>query len=812
MKSNLFKKIGAMVTTVAMIASLGTVAFADTATITIGQATCVDSDNDGIYEVTVPYTTSGVTGEVAVLGYVAKEGAGSEDYAAYNETTHTIVGIEQEAVVTTGTPSITFKVKNDADPDATEQSNINGKSFLYITLGAQGVDSIDTKTQTAVISLATEADDTIEVTTAAWAGATTAEVANGSDDDAKLAAAKAIIDKGEIKFDDTYEISVADLVAKNLITIARPTVDGNKYTYALSFTAGGTGAMSSEKEIVLGTVAAINVDVTITEKAAVVPDPNAGDITITKAEVTDYESGIYTVKVEYETENLKADAQVAMLSYIGKEGHEYDSNTGVEYAGNESTAQIIGIQQVTNGANNNTITYMVRDNTQDGLNVGGNIYLMVKLGAQGAATATDARAVKLEAPAVPVVKEAAYGKIAAFQVDADDIDTIKTALVGKTVDVYDSENAKVGTITVDQTMANTAVAGEYTANSATYTHNLTIMSGTVAPVGGVTSVTIPAAGIKVGFDVTVAPKIWTATVATASGNTTATWTTDEAVDADAVDAKVLEAVQAMTVTLTDDDAETNYTASASLAALAAENVTTGDSYPAEGGTMTYTVTIPTNIEFTSSAPNAPQAVNASFTYTVTIMVAQAAEWGVTDVDFGSINVTVTDAANIATAVADWFKGKTFKATGADNAAGTITLKADAAVTVEDVAPGTEGANTVKVTIPAAAIASTTNNAKIADNYNKAGVTVNVTVEEAGIYGDVYGKDGVPDKKVNGMDSIALAKALAGGYEGFDAILSNKYADVYDDGEKKVNGKDAIALNKHLAGGYPGYEMLPFVKE
>lgn len=686
MKSNLFKKIGAMVTTVAMIASLGTVAFAD-ASITIGEATVSEPVN-GIRTVTVPYTTTDVTGEVAVLGYVGTEAANDvETYAAYDETKHTIVGIEQEAVVTTGTPSITFKVKQDNSED---QSNVTGKDYLYITLGAQGVN----EAETAVIPLATEADDTIEVTTAAWAGATTDEVAYGSTADAKKAAAKAIIDAGKIKFNDTYEITVAALVAKNLITIAEPTVDGNKYTYALSFTAGGTGVMSSEKEIVLGTVAAINVDVTITEAAAPpVEDPD-NFVTIGAAEAEyDETNNIFDVTVPYTTTNAKENGEVAMMAYIGRTS-AFTDDTETEYT-NETDMRIIGIAQKTNGTNGGTFEYKV---TGD---IGENTYMVVKVGAQGVNVAPDMVAIPLTKTTTPVVTDitAAYGTVADLEDLANDnIATVSAALSGKTVSIKNDSNAEVATYVLGTATAE-KLATATTVNGATYNYATTIAAATdVTETGENTNVIIPA-DFKVYFNITVAPVEWTVTSGTMDAITV-----DNIADADD-DAEVLAAVKAAIVgkKITLTSGTTGQTAETTVADTWTVTKVDAD---------TYKVTVPADATLANVLPEGADVTMAQIDveFGVTVNEIPAEPVVLTTASLAKTEETVTDAANAEAAVkainltigtytktiAEWITAGVVEIAASDNVY-TVTVKAEQEIAT-NVTTGTIAPMTVTVTV------------------------------------------------------------------------------------------------------------------
>lgn len=102
MKGNLFKRIGAMATTVAMVASLGVTAFAanDVTTDAAGTSGIIVgtpvAGKDGIYKITIPYTADGTYDiGVTMLAY------GTQDYSdlakdnAYNSESMRIIGVEQ---------------------------------------------------------------------------------------------------------------------------------------------------------------------------------------------------------------------------------------------------------------------------------------------------------------------------------------------------------------------------------------------------------------------------------------------------------------------------------------------------------------------------------------------------------------------------------------------------------------------------------------------------------------------------------------------------------------------------------------------
>lgn len=133
-KFNLMKKIGAVVTTVAMLASMGTVAFADTPIDTVDGSIKITgyevTKADGIYTVVVDYEATGVTGDIAMLSYISTGDDFSEivDYG----TDMQIIGVTQQTGAATG--QVTFKVTDDTDANI----NIAGSKIAVVKIGGQG--------------------------------------------------------------------------------------------------------------------------------------------------------------------------------------------------------------------------------------------------------------------------------------------------------------------------------------------------------------------------------------------------------------------------------------------------------------------------------------------------------------------------------------------------------------------------------------------------------------------------------------------------------------------------------------------------
>lgn len=607
MKSNLFKKIGAMATTVAMVASLGTVAFAD-ASISIGDATVGAADTNGVRTVTVPYTATGVTGEVAVLGYVAKNGAGTSTYAAYAEGTHTIVGIEQEAVKTTGETNIIFKVKDSSG--STEQSNINGKDYLYITLGAQDVNTAATK----VVSLVSSPPATTwTANTAAWKDSTalSAELANGATAEQKAAKALELIKAATVTVGDgTHSKDIRlDQFAAGSITIEPGAVDGNSHPFTINFTKDAdTGVDDSDLSIILGTVADLTRSVTITEAAAPVSPDNYVTIGSGAKAEWDSENEVFNVTVPYTTTNAKTNAEVAMMAYIGRKS-SFTTDTTQNYT-NETDMRIIGIAQQTNGTTGGTFTYKV---TGD---VGENTYMVVKVGAQGENVAPDMVALSLSKPAAVTNIDALYATLADLTDLADDrAATIKAALAGKTATIYAGESSPY-TAVATYVLTGTEKIYEFvktaSVNGVSYKYYAVIPTGTdVTEIGENTNVIIPNAndlgGIKAYFNVSVAVPKWTAAKGSMAGVSVEV---AEGADDTAILAAVKAAIVGKDITLAD---------AASTAANSAK-VTILDAWHVEKvNDTTYKVTVPANSTLKDVAPAGAQVTQGEL----------AVEFGVT---------------------------------------------------------------------------------------------------------------------------------------------------------------------------------------
>lgn len=148
----LFKRLGAFVTAVAVLASMGTVVFAAESgpTISITGANiapeAVDASGEGVYKVTVEYDIEGTIGKkgLTMLAYAKANANAPEleaddpnsvenDFTVYNETNYKIAYIAQE----TPADSISFKIDTTGE-DAIE---VDKGEKVLILLGGDGVQS-----------------------------------------------------------------------------------------------------------------------------------------------------------------------------------------------------------------------------------------------------------------------------------------------------------------------------------------------------------------------------------------------------------------------------------------------------------------------------------------------------------------------------------------------------------------------------------------------------------------------------------------------------------------------------------------------
>lgn len=116
-QNNLLKKVGSVVTTAAMLASLGTTGFAaaviQNGDLGITDVTVSQVGTSPVYDVTVQYNTEGVTNNIGVtmLTYAKTNGDDVTGYTAYNGEDMKIVSVDQNG---TGASSFSFKITTDS--------------------------------------------------------------------------------------------------------------------------------------------------------------------------------------------------------------------------------------------------------------------------------------------------------------------------------------------------------------------------------------------------------------------------------------------------------------------------------------------------------------------------------------------------------------------------------------------------------------------------------------------------------------------------------------------------------------------------
>ncbi|MDY5231805.1 MAG: dockerin type I repeat-containing protein [Eubacteriales bacterium] len=178
MKKFSLKKITAAVSAAAMIATMGTSAFASEITVTNDTITISDTDGDGIFDITVNYTST-VNNEIGVtmLTYGMSDDSDIAASTGYATTGMKIVGVDQSAgaVAKDGTGSFNFKVS--------AIKNSNGGYYLK-----RGVDAIIAVSGDGVPTGSTPTYNTIKLdpltaTSASFVDATSISVGYYSYDD-----------------------------------------------------------------------------------------------------------------------------------------------------------------------------------------------------------------------------------------------------------------------------------------------------------------------------------------------------------------------------------------------------------------------------------------------------------------------------------------------------------------------------------------------------------------------------------------------------------------------------------------------------
>ena len=244
--NNLLKKVGSVITTAALLATLGTTAFADGENvstkpgkgISITSVTTTKVDDNGLYNVKVEYATTvdNVTG-MTMLAYRAKDSSGNpSDTAlgtAYSNDMQ-IVGIDQKEPVKNNSGSFEFKVTTNTDANGFYIQK--GKKALIAVSG----DQCEPAYATLLIKLAAK-----EITPKTLDKAVSV-AANTSDVDIQ-SALNAAAEKATVSVIDDVDgehqvsLSLADIKDANW-TLGE---DG-KYTKTYTFKAGNTSVEGVE--------------------------------------------------------------------------------------------------------------------------------------------------------------------------------------------------------------------------------------------------------------------------------------------------------------------------------------------------------------------------------------------------------------------------------------------------------------------------------------------------------------------------------------------------------------------------------------
>lgn len=244
--NNLLKKVGSVITTAALLATLGTTAFADGENvstkpgkgISITSVTTTKVDDNGLYNVKVEYATTvdNVTG-MTMLAYRAKDSSGNpSDTAlgtAYSNDMQ-IVGIDQKEPVKNNSGSFEFKVTTNTDANGFYIQK--GKKALIAVSG----DQCEPAYATLLIKLAAK-----EITSKTLDKAVSV-AANTSDVDIQ-SALNAAAEKATVSVIDDVDgehqvsLSLADIKDANW-TLGE---DG-KYTKTYTFKAGNTSVEGVE--------------------------------------------------------------------------------------------------------------------------------------------------------------------------------------------------------------------------------------------------------------------------------------------------------------------------------------------------------------------------------------------------------------------------------------------------------------------------------------------------------------------------------------------------------------------------------------
>lgn len=462
MKKFSLKKITAAVSAAAMIATLGTTAFALEGNAGVGVTidtitkSVVDADKQ-IYNIKVDFTSSSANEiGMTMLTYGNKDDSDLSLGTGYDDGTMKIIGVDQIDPVTSGNEgSFEFKITTKADSGAIYLKK--GKTAL-ITLSGDGV----TTPAVAPLSINAIAGYAAPVALGAVSMDANADVSAALTDAAK--AAKATIYEKQSDTDNLGEVSLADA------TIGAWTE--SEGTYTATATLPGSTVMSGVDFPAAGL--SVSLSATVTFNAVAASKATAVEGFTANEDVTEFAK---TVTADDTTTDVKLKEEVVgkkvtLTDATGKVSGTVEitegmvATSGAYDSSNESDQVITYTVTVPKGATNNTL-----------LNV-----------PDGGIIAT----VKVTVTKTPVIKAIALdgAKIEVTVTKGDDDDATKAAITKAIADKVTTANGyKFVVDGTDIALADATYAWSVTGSDKAFTASLkvTAVTGDVAemPVGGI---------------------------------------------------------------------------------------------------------------------------------------------------------------------------------------------------------------------------------------------------------------------------------------------------------------------------------------
>ncbi len=288
--NNLLKRIGSVVTTAAMLATLGTTGFAadpvdvtgtknDGSNIKITSVKRTDMGS-GVYKFTIGYDSEDASKQnsigVTMLTYVMSDRSGISAGTTYNDSTMQIVGVNQETQTNT-TGNIEFSVATSEDSSALSSN------ALLMTSGQKGLVMIGGDNTTPAVA-------EFSIPVAAWTIASAVELVNGNTESATAYTWNK--DNVSVKADAETDAAVSTAVKNKL---------GADSVYAkITYTNANTSGGAAQYEYVSASDFAYVADV---EKDKVTATVTKEGISITSGNTFDFG---YTVTPVLTALNLSA--------------------------------------------------------------------------------------------------------------------------------------------------------------------------------------------------------------------------------------------------------------------------------------------------------------------------------------------------------------------------------------------------------------------------------------------------------------------------------------------------------------------------